>query len=327
MIVPTHRGAHRLPQLLEAFSRQDYDRTWELIVVVDGLFDTTVELLDAYRHRLPLVLLTHDKPRGIVAVMNDGINEARGRIVIRCDDDLAPGPSFLRLHMMHHSGQKPVGVIGPTRDVFPDSRYAKAYGTPANERALAAAYARPASYRWVGWAANNSVSRSMLLSVGGFDPRFVYGQDSELGYRLAANGLEIIVDPDLETIHRGPSTSVESRASRAFVSGASRRLFDSIHPLAHPAPEIPSGVKARVWESVVRGVAGALRTRESCAQAGKGIDRILGLVPVRLAARIISLLVEAAGRSGQRHGQADLSVYKSQKVIELSRELNKAWRK
>lgn len=321
VIVPTHRGAHRLPELLDALASQDYGGVWELIVVVDGVLDSTVELVDSYRDRLPLILLVHDEPRGVVAAMNDGIRAANGRIIIRCDDDLTPAPFFLRVHMKHHSHGRLVGVIGPTRDVFPDSPYARAYGEPATARSLAAAYAREASYRWIGWAANNSVSRQVLTNLKGFDPRFVYGQDSELGYRIASLGIEIIVDETLETPHRGPSTSLESRAPRAFVSGASRKLFDQIHPGAHPPPPSPSGLRSKIWQLGVRAIAGMMRTRETYARVGRIIDRLLGVLPQPIASRLVAILVEAAGKSGRAHGNDDLSVYKLQKTTELKREI------
>lgn len=322
VVVPTHQGAHRLPKLLDALTVQDYDEPWEVIVVVDGVLDTTVDILAAYRDLLPLRTLIHQEPRGIVLTMNEGITAARGRIVIRCDDDLTPGSSFLSFHMRHHNGERPVGVIGPTRDVFPNSAYARAYGIPANERALAASYSRNASYRWVGWAANNSVPREVLLTLGGFDPRFVYGQDSELGYRIASRGIPIAVDPDLETPHRGPSTNVESRAARAFVSGASRRLFESLHPEAHPPAQVSGNPKALIWNAAALSVAWVLRTHASYARVGKSIDRVLPWLPRSLTARTISLLVESAGRSGRANGRSDLSVYKRQKRVELAHELS-----
>ena len=115
----------------------------------------------------------------MVVALNDGYAAARGRVLIRCDDDLTPGPDMIRRHLAHHAaGGQEVGVMGPTEDIFPDSPYAMAYGRPATERSLRAAYARPADQRWVGWAAHNSVTRSAWDRAGGFDPRFVYGQDS-----------------------------------------------------------------------------------------------------------------------------------------------------
>ena len=321
VVVPTHRGAHRLPPLLEALSEQDYDGTWELIVVVDGDLDETVHVLDVYRDRLPIVVILHTEPLGVVASMNDGIAAAQGRIVMRCDDDLTPQSDLLRLHMDHHNSADAVGVIGATRDVFGDTCYARAYGLQATERSLAAAQVRPESYAWVGWAANNSVPRRVLIDVGGFDERFVYGQDSELGYRLALHGVRIISDPGLTSLHRAPSVNVESRASRAFVSGASRRLFDEVHPEAHPAPKAGTGNGPRLWGWLVYCVSFSFRERGAYARVGFEIDRILPLVPLKLAQRLISLIVEAAGRAGRTYGKSNLALYKSQKVGDLSLEL------
>ena len=245
VVVPTHGGAHRLPELLGAMAVQDFDGEWELIVVVDGVVDDSVSVLEGYRDRVPLRTIVHDTGRGVVAVLNDAFAQARGEVLIRCDDDLSPRPDFVRRHVAHHVGSTRVGVIGPTRDVFPDTPYARAYGRPATERSLEAAYRRPEDQRWVGWAANNSVHREAWACAGGFSTRFVYGQDSELGWRLARDcGVRILVDPELQADHRGPSTSAGTRIPRAFVSGASKRLFYGEHPEARPDTARRAGLKA-----------------------------------------------------------------------------------
>lgn len=327
VVVPTHRGAHRLPELLDAFVSQDYLEVWEIIVVVDGIYDSTLDILDSYKNRLPLKSVVLEKQSGVVTALNTGIEESKGRIVVRCDDDLMPGPRFLSLHMRHHTGVEPIGVIGPTRDVFPDSAYARAYGVPANTRSLAAAYARLPSLTWLGWAANVSAPRSVLQQLGGYDTKFVYGQDSELGYRLAQAGVKILVDPDLETLHRGPATSAAIRIPRAFVSGASKRLFYMVHPTA-PSPMSPkSGIKERIWNGAVQLVAFAVRTRQGFAQAGKMVDKVVERIPRTLATKIISLLVEAAGKSGRAHGGTNLSSYAGQKIAEVAGELAKQERR
>lgn len=322
VIVPTHRGAHRLPELLEAFIAQDYDGEWELVVVVDGVLDSSLDIINSFKDRLPLNPVVLEKQSGVVSALNAGIEAAKGRIFIRCDDDLTPVPSFLSLHMRHHEGPVPVGVIGPTRDVFPDSAYARAYGILANEQSLAAAYTRHASFTWIGWAANVSAPCSVLKDLGGYDAKFVYGQDSELGYRIAQTGVEILVDAELETLHRGPSTSAGTRMPRAFVSGASKRLFNSVHPEAGaPAPAL-AGFKGQIWNGAVRLVAGRVRTREGFARVGQAVDGVIERLPRPLATKVISLFVEAAGRSGRAHGDMNLTFYKGQKSVELSRELS-----
>ena len=49
VIVPSHRGAHRLPALLEALSRQDHPGPWEVVVVLDGVLDESPAVLESWR--------------------------------------------------------------------------------------------------------------------------------------------------------------------------------------------------------------------------------------------------------------------------------------
>jgi glycosyltransferase involved in cell wall biosynthesis len=322
VVVPTHGGAHRLPDLLDAMAVQDFDGEWELIVVIDGIVDDTVSLLEGYRDRLPLRTIVHDTGRGVVAVLNDAFAQARGEVLIRCDDDLTPRPDFVRRHVAHHLSSTGIGVIGPTRDVFPDTPYARAYGRLATERSLQAAYRRPEDQRWIGWAANNSVHREAWACAGGFSPRFVYGQDSELGWRLAHHcGVRIVVDPDLQVDHRGPSTSAATRIPRAFVSGASKRLFYIEHPSERPEPARPSNLKGRAWAALVAALAGMVRSKSGYERIGQWVDAVLAIAPERVGGIATALCVEAAGRSGLRNGADDLTIYRTQKSAELSREI------
>ena len=301
---------------------QDFDGEWELIVVVDGVVDDTVSVLEGYRDRVPLRTIVHDTGRGVVAVLNDAFAQARGEVLIRCDDDLTPRPDFVRRHVAHHAGSTHVGVIGPTRDVFPDTPYARAYGRPATERSLEAAYRRSEDQRWIGWAANNSVHREAWACAGGFSPRFVYGQDSELGWRLAHHcGVRIVVDPELQADHRGPSTSAATRIPRAFVSGASKRLFYEEHPEERPGTSRPSGLKGRAWGTLVSVLAATVRSKSGYERIGRCVDAVLAVVPQRLGGLVTAVCVEAAGRSGLRNGADDLTVYKTQKSAELAREM------
>ncbi len=321
VVVPTHRGAHRLPQLLDAMSAQDFDGEWELVIVVDGVVDDSLAILEA-EDRVPLRLIVHPESQGVVAALNDAFAKALGDVLIRCDDDLTPAPDYVRLHVAHHEGRTDVGVIGPTRDVFPDTPYARAYGRAATERSLAAAYARPADLAWIGWAANNSIRREAWAKSGGFDPRFVYGQDSELGYRLVHDcGVTIVVDRALQVNHRGPSTSATTRIPRAFVSGASKRLFNEVHRQATPPATPANGFVDRVWRAMVAMLSRMLVTKAGYEKLGRLIDHVLKVVPTAVGARLVALGVESAGASGMRNGADDLATYKGQKQVEIASEL------
>lgn len=322
VIIPSHRGAHRLPAILEALAAQDYPGSWEALIVLDGELDDSATVVKSFADRVPVRLLSFRSARGVCAVLNDGYAAARGRVLIRCDDDLRPAPDMLTRHVRWHQGAEPIGVIGPTRDVFTDSRYATAYGRPANARLLRLTYARPPEQRWVSWAAHNSVTRSTWDRVGGFDPAFVYGQDSELGFRLHRLGVSLVVDEALELPHLGPATSAAVRIPRAFVSGASKRLFRRKHgdPLGgehHPRPTLGS----RLWSLTVSALAYLVTSREGFQRLGEGVQRLLPLTPLAMGGRLVALGVEAAGAAGLRRGPDDLNELKPQKARELGTEL------
>jgi GT2 family glycosyltransferase len=313
--------------LLRSLADQDVEEPWEVVVVLDGVVDESPQVLEQWSDRLDLRVVVHTEPRGLVEALNDGFAAARGRVLIRCDDDLTPGPEMVRRHLAHHTTGQDVGVMGPTRDVFPDTPYAVAYGRPATARSLTATYARPAEQRWVAWAAHNSVTRPVWDRAGRFDPRFVYGQDSELGFRLAQAGVRLVVDPALELEHRGPALDTATRAPRAFVSGASRRLFEAVHGPAHSSAAPVAGFRAHLWQATVRAISTMVRSREGYARAGRLVDDALRVLPPRVGGRLVAVVVESAGRSGLRHGRTDLEVYKGQKSAELDRESDREQRR
>ncbi|MFV0451011.1 MAG: glycosyltransferase family 2 protein [Propioniciclava sp.] len=320
VIVPTHQGAHRLPTLLGALARQTPPFRWEVVVVIDGSTDHTAEVIASYRNRLPVRVLTNPTAAGTAAALTGGYRAANGTYLIRCDDDLSPSDSFIADHVAAHDGRDDRAVIGLTPDLFPDTGYARVYGRQASRRACRAAYARPPAERWIHWAANNSLHRNAWAGAGGFDARFVYGEDFELGYRLSRAGLTLLIDPRLEAGHRGPATTAATRVPRAFVSGASHRLFDQVHPGARPAASPSRDLRGRVWTTAVRIVSALARSHAAARRLGRVTDQVIRVAPAPLAGRLVAIAVEAAGRSGRLHGATDLAGYRGQKRAELAAE-------
>lgn len=300
VVTATRSGSVRLPRLIESLLGQDIESPWEWVVVLDGVTDQTVAVLDRARDVLPIRTLRLEDSVGVSGALRAGYAAARGVFVLRCDDDLTLPRWLLSGHLAHHtgrpSGAAPLGVISMTRDVFESSPYASAYGSRANARLLAAAYARPARDRWQHWAACNSVAKDTYDAAGGFDASLGYREDSDLGYRLAASGVEIVIDPRLEVEHRGPATSAADRTERAFLSGSTLRDFENRHPDAYP--DRTTGTSA--W-SVMTGVASqALRSPRGARNAGKVVDMLLAAVPEKVGRRLAAGAVEAAGAAGQR---------------------------
>ncbi|MGG5259374.1 glycosyltransferase [Phycicoccus avicenniae] len=325
VVVPTHRGAHRLPLLLDALAAQRVDEPWEVVVVVDGPDAATDAALAHAPRELPLVVVHRAASTGVAAALNAGTEAARGRVVIRCDDDLTPAPDMVRRHLAHHVGDEPVGVVGPTRDVLPDGPYARAYGRAATERSVAGVLAAPEAEVWRHWAAHTSVRRDVLEAVGGYDADFSYREDSELGLRLHRHGVRLVVDPDLVLPHRGAPADARTKVARAWVSGASEVLFAQRHPdTVTAAPPRPHGAAARAWSGAVGALAATMPTHASAARLGSVVDRLLTVLPTRPAGRVVALAVEAAARAGRRHGSPQQRAYRAQKDVELEGEARRA---
>jgi len=308
VIIPSYRGEDRLPELLERLTRQDFEGEWEVIVALDGDTDGSRALLEKYADRLPLTIVASERSRGVAATLNDAYADARGEVLIRCDDDLSPEPHMVRRHVeLHAASDVPLGVIGATRDVFADTPYARAYGIPANRRHLTTAYKRDESSTWLHWAAHNSVTRETWDRCGGFNAEFVHGEDGELGFRLHEAGVRIVLDRELEIEHRGPAPSAAVRVPRAFVSGAGRRAFEQAHPTAvRPGVASDRSFTGALWNGMVGVTSATLRSQTSCRRFGGFIDGMPAGTPIAARARLIALGVEAAGRSGYRNGVAAL---------------------
>ncbi len=300
VVVPSRAGALRLPSLLAALAAQTHPAV-EVLVVLDGDIDDSEAVVRAWRERLDVRPVVLPENRGRSAALNAGFAEARGEVLLRCDDDLEPGPEHAARHVAHHGSDTPVGVIGLCPNVFPDTPYAAAYGRSRDVRFATAAYAMPPSSRWRLWGANVSVTRTTWERVGGYDERFrAYGwEDVDWGYRAHLAGIPILVDPGLAATHHGAAPTTLLRARRAFHSGAARRAFEAKHGTDALGSTDAAGGSHGAWGLLVRGVAATSGARGVDALA-RAADATVGHLPPYVAEKAVSLVVESAAASGYR---------------------------
>ncbi|MFC0674683.1 glycosyltransferase family 2 protein [Brachybacterium hainanense] len=305
VVVPTFRGIDRLPALMDAFAVQGPDSpAFEVVVVVDGVDDGSPALVEA-EDRFRTRTIVFPENRGRVAALNAGLAAARGEILIRCDDDLVPGPDYIAEHVAAHS-PSPRAVIGLYRNEYARTRYAEVYGQDADRRFRAGAYEAPVELRWRYWAGNCSVHRSAYETVGEYDPAYrLYGwEDVDYGYRLHRAGFEVMLVPSLETPHRVAAVTARSRAVRAKHAAAARRIFEAKHPECQLPPAIPP---ASAWNLLVRGAAPLIGSRAEAA--GAFVDRIIPRLPAAVGRKLVALLVEASAVAGYRRPDAASDVF------------------
>ncbi|MCT1458273.1 glycosyltransferase [Aestuariimicrobium sp. p3-SID1156] len=293
IVVPSRGGAARLPALLSALAAQD-DPEWEAIVVIDGDIDDSASVVAKYSH-LAVRSIVFPENRGRVAALNTGFAEARGDVLIRCDDDLVPQPDYVRQHKMSHAAE-PGGSIGLCLNVLPDNAYARIYGREADRRFQSGAYETPSSELWRLWGGNVSTTRDLWSKVGPYDASYrTYGwEDVDWGYRLAREGVTIRLVRGAEVLHTGAAADVWSRVKRAFHSGAARRTFEEVHGSAILSPQAG---RRGIWNQVVSFSAAHL-DRGRLRAASATVQFFAPILPTYVGHKLVALLVESAAVSG-----------------------------
>ncbi|MCV7455661.1 glycosyltransferase family 2 protein [Micrococcus luteus] len=301
VIVPSRGGAQRLPRLIGALAAQEDAPPFEVHVVVDGDVDGSEAVLAqvaAEHPGLDLSWTVFGENRGRVAALNAGADATSGRILIRADDDLEPGPHYIRDHVAAHD-DGPRGVIGLTTNVLPETPFQRVYGDAQDEAHRRHAYALPAKQQWRHWAGNVSVPRALHEELGGYSADYRrYGwEDVDFGYRLHRAGYPVVIHPELETKHHAAAITTYSKARRALHSGSARQTFIAKHGAdALGGNRAPGGP----WGAAVRAVA-ALSTERTIQYSSAVIERAAAVLPAPIARKIIALQVEAAAEAGRVH--------------------------
>lgn len=181
VVIPTYNRSTLLRHCLHAYARQTYPRDrYELVIVDDCSSDDTAGVVEELRGKTGVraKYIRNEKRMHITRTRNLGIEAASGRIVIQTDSDLIPTPEFIEGHMEAHR-EPGVMCTGPVINISSlDQLFVK---RPSAEDLC----------RHPLPGANGSVSREVLLGVGGYDEDLCeYGwEDLELATRLRAQGI------------------------------------------------------------------------------------------------------------------------------------------
>src|SRR5215217_3365678 len=116
VVVPTYRRRDAVVRLLQALIDELRDEQVaagvDLLVMVDGSRDGTLEAVQALECPVPLRALFHENA-GRAATRNRGLAEAEGEILWFVDDDMVPTDGLLARHRRGHAGPTPRFMMGP----------------------------------------------------------------------------------------------------------------------------------------------------------------------------------------------------------------------
>lgn len=109
VLLPTYNAAQWLGDAIESILRQSFT-DFRLVVMDDGSNDATPTLLEGYRDSR--IQVVRDKNRGLVAVLNHGLDIADSKYVARMDADDLSDQDRLRRQVAFMDSYPNIGICG-----------------------------------------------------------------------------------------------------------------------------------------------------------------------------------------------------------------------
>ncbi|MBI4021211.1 MAG: glycosyltransferase [Candidatus Aenigmarchaeota archaeon] len=196
VVVPVYNGEAVIGTCLRALQDQDYRGRMEIIVVDDGSTDRSAAVARQYRARV--LTQAHSGP---ATARNRGARSARGEIILFTDADCEPSRSWVREMLAPFDDRTVTGVQGAYRSRQPElmARFSQ---IEIEDR-----YTRMRSFTTIDFIGTYAAAYRKS-AFPGFDETFTAasGEDSELSFRLAAQGKKLVFAPRAVVYHRHPST-------------------------------------------------------------------------------------------------------------------------
>jgi glycosyltransferase involved in cell wall biosynthesis len=194
-VVPARNAAATLPRCLDALVAQACEAPIPIeIVVVDDFSDDETAAIAA---RYPVRLIGLGRHLGAAAARNRGAEVARAPLLLFLDADVVLAPGAL-VRAFAAFANPAVGALIGSYDDDPAEP-----STVSRFKNLAHHYLHPRSgpRATTFWSGCGLVRREVFVNAGGFDDDRFALEDVELGYRMAAQGVRIDLDPGLQVKH------------------------------------------------------------------------------------------------------------------------------
>jgi GT2 family glycosyltransferase len=222
VVVPTYQRNELLARLLEALAGQDLPPdAYEVIVCDDAGTDETRSLVEQWARDHPVAAryVRGDVPgQGPAAMRNAGWRSARGAVIAFTNDDTVPEPDWLRQGLL---------ALGDGLADAANGRIVVPLSDRPTDREREVARRASAGFD----TANLFCRRSVLASIGGFDPDFrgASREASDLLFRLVEKGFDVVYANDASVVH-----PVRPAPWGASLRAANAQLFDALLYKKHP---------------------------------------------------------------------------------------------
>ncbi len=203
VIISTYNGAKKLPVILNSLLKQVYN-DFELLVVVDGSTDETMDLLKKWENKFSHFKFIYQENKGRAAVRNTGVKNAQNELLLFFDDDLEVDENCIKHHVEYQ-------IKTNFKTIFVGEIIDAPIETSNNKE-----FVIYKKYIANGWhktifrkdrkideqtfygdyylaAANFSITKNIFNKIGGMDESLNRAEDYEFAIRAKAEGIQTIL--------------------------------------------------------------------------------------------------------------------------------------
>ena len=299
VVIPAYRAERTIRRAIDSALAQQAVSV-RVIVVIDGTFDRTAEVIADYPAERVAVLV-HDTNKGAAISRNDGLAAAVSEFVMFLDaDDFLEGPLLSGLASALRGARADVG-FGPMQILHEgrgvrERKYVPDFATPEDifkKWHLEGIFVAPCSVVW---------RTEFIRGIGGWDPELTRNDDGELVMRAVLMGARLVLSEKGCGVYvKHSSESLNNRTDNMDSMLRANEKLLAIRPAA-----VPRDLQERIcaghyyniaWHSYLSGRddlgAVALKRSRSMGFRGRGplMYRIAAsLIGVRQTCRIIARL-------------------------------------
>jgi glycosyltransferase involved in cell wall biosynthesis/peptidoglycan/xylan/chitin deacetylase (PgdA/CDA1 family) len=217
IIIPTYNRGTRLIPCLSALTKQTVPSSaFEVVVVVDGSTDNTIEILQNFSPSFQLNIIQQENSGQNIA-RNKGALAAKGIYCLFIDDDIIADPDLVAEHLKVQRENDGVVGIGQIKMLLPEKadRFTRCYAAGWAEHYDTLSHGIPPT--WIDlYGGNFSIPREIFLKSEGFAQDLRRSHDIELGYRLEQMGILF------KYIHSAVGIQDEHKRTRELMADAEK---------------------------------------------------------------------------------------------------------
>jgi glycosyltransferase involved in cell wall biosynthesis len=244
VVLPMRNEEAHVAGQLSALARQTYTGAWEVVVVDNGSSDASLQVVDAWRERIPaLRVVDASEARGLNYARNRGADAAQGDLLAFADADDEASPGWLESLAAAAADADLVGGVldgGVTNDGISKS-------IPRDPR-----HELPLAYGFLPYVpgGNCAVWASVARRLRWNEAYVFGGSDIEFSWRAHLAGARFAFAPGAVIRRRHPTT-FRALALKYFGYGrAGPMVYRQFRSVGMTRP--PLGEVARAWGWVIR---------------------------------------------------------------------------